>query len=1064
MMKRKVIAIITFSLLLIISSTVNANQIIDLKDHTDNQLPFPPGPNFFPGGVTEGYLISSPDWGWTHTFEFEGPLPPSEILSATLEIRQFGVGLYDEHEIFFDGESLGFLDNGFPYETSHTTVFNLGASAIANLMDETVDVWLDIDWPNSVAIYWSRLTTNYVREGLDYIEISGPTEVQEDTSAQYTCTAYFTSGPPSNVTNSASWSQDSPFATIDSMGFLTTSLILQDEPCQIKATFGGKTDTHDITIKNVVPIVSITESIPTAAEAGIGGVLEVSRVGTTKETLRVFYTTAGSTAIPDVDYTALPGFVDIPIDETSVAVFVGPIDDSIEEGPETVKLSLIPDATYDIDPILFSATVTIADDEGESPVITGFIPAINSVQIPRDTIIQLQVTDDSSGVGEVTILVEGDLIYDGSVLIYDSTGDVQAVKGTCRRVSTGLDDVFVFQPSTLFDFEQEVDVEVTALDKVGHLTTESYSFFTMMRTFGINIKVNTDAGTTSQHHPATAMDSSGNIWVVWEHEVAPGDSDIYIGKLPVGESAFELSQIVYSDPSNQLNPAIAIDPTDDSIYVTWQGNDLTGFWDIFISTSTDGTSWSVPVKVNSGDPDNDNSQTLPAIAIDSTGMAYITWEDNSKGSSDKDIWVASSSDATTWTSELIADAIGNQTEPVIDIVEGLAKVPYVFWTDGRSINTDIIAKKKFITWTEDQIVITPSNQSSPAASITESSNIHLLWVDDESGFVGMEDIFYGNSDLGLPIQGISIVDEPGTEQKFPSIAANDERVFACWRDSRNVAFNADYDIYFAEKSTGDFGTNILVNDDLGQFTQRAPVVNIDITGNPYLVWVDDREGNNDIYATSATSVGPVLRAEDIDAAGGIVEIKTNNPGVVDDKDDVIIEIPPGVLPTETRIKISKLINPPSLPPGGFGVIYEFGPSGLVFNQPVTITIAHAAADCPGHEAFLAYFYNTETGTWSLDGISNVEHLTNAEDPSLPADVHAVRFNADHFTAFGTGGGAAGGSGGVVGGGGGGGGGGCSMSAECEGNIVEYFLPYIGFIIVLVVLTVRDARVRKVSGR
>lgn len=41
----------------------------------------------------------------------------------------------------------------------------------------------------------------------------------------------------------------------------------------------------------------------------------------------------------------------------------------------------------------------------------------------------------------------------------------------------------------------------------------------------------------------------------------------------------------------------------------------------------------------------------------------------------------------------------------------------------------------------------------------------------------------------------------------------------------------------------------------------------------------------------------------------------------------------------------------------------------------------------------------------------------------------------------------------------GGGGGCSVSAGCEGNIVEFLLPYIGFIIVLVILTVRDARVR-----
>jgi len=86
-------------------------------------------------------------------------------------------------------------------------------------------------------------------------------------------------------------------------------------------------------------------------------------------------------------------------------------------------------------------------------------------------------------------------------------------------------------------------------------------------------------------------------------------------------------------------------------------------------------------------------------------------------------------------------------------------------------------------------------------------------------------------------------------------------------------------------------------------------------------------------------------------------------------------------------------------------------------------------------------------------------LTALQDPTLPSDVHVVRFNTTHFTAFGVGGGASTPSP-VVGGGGGGGGGGCSVSAGGEGNIVEFLLPYIGFVIVLVILTVRDARVRK----
>ena len=44
--------------------------------------------------------------------------------------------------------------------------------------------------------------------------------------------------------------------------------------------------------------------------------------------------------------------------------------------------------------------------------------------------------------------------------------------------------------------------------------------------------------------------------------------------------------------------------------------------------------------------------------------------------------------------------------------------------------------------------------------------------------------------------------------------------------------------------------------------------------------------------------------------------------------------------------------------------------------------------------------------------------------------------------------------------GGGGGGGCSVSAGGEGNMVEFALPYIGLVVVMAILKVRDARERK----
>ena len=77
---------------------------------------------------------------------------------------------------------------------------------------------------------------------------------------------------------------------------------------------------------------------------------------------------------------------------------------------------------------------------------------------------------------------------------------------------------------------------------------------------------------------------------------------------------------------------------------------------------------------------------------------------------------------------------------------------------------------------------------------------------------------------------------------------------------------------------------------------------------------------------------------------------------------------------------------------------------------------------------------------------------------ISSTLHAISFKTTHFTAFyllGDGGSAA-----AVLGGGGGGGGGCSVSANSEGNIVEFILPYIVLAVVMVILKVRNMRYRK----
>ena len=82
-----------------------------------------------------------------------------------------------------------------------------------------------------------------------------------------------------------------------------------------------------------------------------------------QEAVIVIFSLAGN-ATPTVDYVEnLSTFVVIPDGQTSVAMTVTTIDDSLVETSETVDVTLQPSPAYTIDATDFSGTVTITDDD-----------------------------------------------------------------------------------------------------------------------------------------------------------------------------------------------------------------------------------------------------------------------------------------------------------------------------------------------------------------------------------------------------------------------------------------------------------------------------------------------------------------------------------------------------------------------------------------------------------------------------------------------------------------------------------------------------------------------------
>src|SRR6185503_14862801 len=128
-------------------------------------------------------------------------------------------------------------------------------------------------------------------------------------------------------------------------------------------------------------VVTVTAADPSASEVGTDhGTFRFTRVGDLTFALNVTATFSG-TASNGGDYTFLSAVVTFPAGQATVDRVVTPFNDGFVEGPETVIVSLVDGAQYDVG-FPSSATITIADNP--TPVITVTAVDANASEIGPD--------------------------------------------------------------------------------------------------------------------------------------------------------------------------------------------------------------------------------------------------------------------------------------------------------------------------------------------------------------------------------------------------------------------------------------------------------------------------------------------------------------------------------------------------------------------------------------------------------------------------------------------------------------------------------------------------------
>ncbi len=332
--------------------------------------------------------------------------------------------------------------------------------------------------------------------------------------------------------------------------------------------------------------------------------------------------------------------------------------------------------------------------------------------------------------------------------------------------------------------------------------------------------INTDTTAYDQDNPSMNVCNNGNYIFIWRDFRQNNNPRIYAQMYDVNFNKLWTPDLAVTTSNNQNNPDVVSDKNCNT-YVTWN-DDRNGNQDIYYEkfNTIPVSEWSGSKKVNTSAESAD--QSLPQIVFGTTPpFAYIAWLDSRDGS--HDIYsqkINPNTGALSWSPEVKVNMyngsapIQNKPKIYIDSSDNLNFA----WQDNRNGHNDIFAQKM-------------------------DKNGNILWSND----------IKINSDTTTTDQ---------TKPSFTVSSTTPSFLYFVWEDNRN----GNKDIY-AQKydpSGAKIWTNdIKINSDTGSAIQENPVITEDNNGDFYIVWQDNRNGNDDTYMQKINSDGTKQIAFDV---------------------------------------------------------------------------------------------------------------------------------------------------------------------------------------------------------
>jgi len=344
----------------------------------------------------------------------------------------------------------------------------------------------------------------------------------------------------------------------------------------------------------------------------------------------------------------------------------------------------------------------------------------------------------------------------------------------------------------------------------------------------------------SSEAPAVAVDSWGNIHVVWADDTPnPDEPEIYYKKSADGGTNWSANRRLTWNSGKSVNPSIAVDPSG-SLHVVWQ-DDTPGNGDIYYLSSPDGgTTWTTAQRISW----TAAVSQAPAIAVDLWGNLHLLWYDFAPGN--YEIYHKSSTNGgADWSkNQRLTWTAGWSGHPAIVIDSALN--PHAVWSDESPGNSEIYYKSSLdggASWSFNQRLTWNSGISqAPAIAVSSSGALHVAWWDNTPGNA---EIYYKKSTTGGSTWTANKrLTRSSADSQSPAVAVDSSGdPHLVWWDSKP----GNAEIYYATGTSGGSAWSPGTRLTWSSGNSYGPAIVLDYMSNIHVVWYDNTAGNYEVY-------------------------------------------------------------------------------------------------------------------------------------------------------------------------------------------------------------------------